>query len=337
MRQEKVQLGPTATVASSRPPSDVTSPAPVPEAIATPFAPAPVPEAMAIPFARHGQDPLSTHLQAPRCPIALSRGLRVGGMAFGNGVLMRSEHFWAWARDDGSLLAGPVRTHGERHRLLRLPLVRSALALVEMAAFAVARHRQNDRRLNLRLLLWIGVYAAAGFAASRLLPAFGGRWFGDLLFQVVGVFLGLLVLWQAMGGAVWRYHGAEHKAVNAYEGGADLNDLREVMLFSRIHSRCGTNLVVIVLVFMLAYLPLQNLAMAGLVAALYAIAAIAVSLELFRALTRRPDRPVARAVLFGGRVMQRALTTREPSYGQLALACRALREVVGLESSGTTN
>lgn len=255
-------------------------------------------------------------------------------MAFGNGVLMRSEHFWAWARDDGSLLAGPVSTHGERHSLLRLPVIRSALAFFEMAGFAVARHRQNERRLNVRLLFWIAVYAALGFGLSWLLPAINeGQWLNNLLFQVIGVFLSLLVLWQGMGGSVWRYHGAEHKAVNAYEGGADLDDLDEVMPFSRIHARCGTNLVVIVLVFMLAYFPMQNLAMAELVAALYAIPAIAVSFELFRALTRRPHWRVTRAVLFGGRLMQRAFTTREPSHEQLALACRALREVVGFEKS----
>jgi uncharacterized protein YqhQ len=227
-----------------------------------------------------------------------------------------------------------VSTHGERHGLLRLPVIRSALAFFEMAAFAVARHRQNDRRLNVRLLFWIAVYAAGGLGLSLLLPAINeGRWLNSVLFQVVGLFLSLLVLRQGMGGSVWRYHGAEHKAVNAYEGGADLDDVDAVTPFSRIHSRCGTNLVVIVLVFMLAYVPMQNLAMAELVAALYAIPAIAVSFELFRALTRKPHWRITRVVLFGGRIMQRAFTTREPSREQLALACRALHEVVCFEQT----
>jgi uncharacterized protein YqhQ len=91
--------------------------------------------------------------------------------------------------------------------------------------------------------------------------------------------------------------------------------------------------VVIVLVFMLAYIPMQNLAMAEVVAALYAIPAITVSFELFRALTRKPHWRITRVVLFGGKIMQRAFTTREPSREQLALACRALHEVVGFEQT----
>jgi uncharacterized protein YqhQ len=285
-------------------------------------------------FGLHGRDPMDTARDAWSSGVPLPRGLRVGGMAFGNGVLMRSEHFWAWARDDGSLLAGPIAGSGERHRLLRLPLVRSVLALFEMIAFAVARHRQNGRRLNVRLLAWIGVYVGLAFALSLFLPTLGrGQWLDDLVFQVIGLFLSLLVIWRGMGGSVWRYHGAEHKAVNAYEGGADLDDLEAVMPFSRIHTRCGTNLVVIALVFMLAYFPLQSLAATDAFGALYAIPAIAVSFELFRALTRKPHWPVTRAVLFGGRLVQRAFTTREPSHEQLALACRALREVVTLEWS----
>ena len=54
---------------------------------------------------------------------------------------------------------------------------------------------------------------------------------------------------------VWRYHGAEHKVVNAYEARTDLRDVAAVQGWT-IHDRCGTNLVLIVLALMLLCLPL---------------------------------------------------------------------------------
>ena len=45
---------------------------------------------------------------------------------------------------------------------------------------------------------------------------------------------------------VWRYHGAEHKAVAAHEEGIALDDLAGVLACPRVHPRCGTNLVVLV-------------------------------------------------------------------------------------------
>ena len=258
--------------------------------------------------------------------------LRVGGMAFGNGVLMRSQRFWAWARADGTILEGPVRTLLDRHRWLRLPLLRSAVAFFEMIALSVRLHRENGLRLNARLLLWLALCLLAGQWLSQVLPQLiHSELLASALLQFVCIALGLLALRQGMGEQVWRYHGAEHKAVNAYEAGDDLYDTAAVMSYSRVHDRCGTNLVVIVFVFMLGYLPLGDHAFAGIFSVFYAVIAIAVSLELFRLISRRPRSLLSRTVLFGGKTIQRCLTTREPQREQLELACAALRRVVELE------
>jgi uncharacterized protein YqhQ len=253
-------------------------------------------------------------------------------MAFGNGVLMRSKGFWALARSDGSVLDGRVFSLLYRSRLARLPLVRSLVALVEMIVFAVRLQRRNGLRLNLRLLgwlaLWLVVSSWLGSLAYRLL---GGGLGGDLVAQLASLLLGLVCLQRGMGTELWRYHGAEHKAVNAYEQGADLSDLAGVARCSRIHDRCGTNLVAILVVLSLAYLPLGQ-ALPGLAfSVLYSLLAVAVAFELFRLVTRRPRRAASRVVLFAGKALQRLLTTREPGLEQLSLACRALHRVVALE------
>ena len=269
-------------------------------------------------------------------PVPLPRGLRVGGMAFGNGVLMRSRHHWAWARDDGSLSFGSCATATERHRLLGMPLVRSLIGMVEMVGFAVERHRENGRRNNRRLLAWLGVYIALGFALQFSLPAVGaGALLDSIALQVVALALSLLVIWKGMGPEVWRFHGAEHKAVNAYERGADLLDTGEVLHHSRVHDRCGTNLVFIVLLLMLIYLPFLSNSLASDVAgALLVLPALAVAFELFRLIARFPTAWASRLALGGGRLLQRCVTTREPSAAQQALACRALVKVLELEGAG---
>jgi uncharacterized protein YqhQ len=261
--------------------------------------------------------------------------LRVGGIAFGNGVLMRSKHAWAWARSDGTVLHGPVFSLLERSRWLRLPLVRSLVALVEMLAFAIRLQRRNGVGPNLRLLGWLALWVFASSWLSSLASAFiANTLLADVVSQVMSIVLGLLALQPGMGAEIWRYHGAEHKAVNAYEAGADLADLKTVATYSRIHNRCGSNLVAILLVLSLAYLPLSQRLPGGAFSALYSLCAIALAFELFRLVTRRPQLPICRIVLCPGKALQRCLTTREPQREQLKVACRALRRAVALEDQG---
>ncbi len=253
-------------------------------------------------------------------------------MAFGNGVLMRSVRFWAWARDDGSVLDGPVLSLLDRYPLLRWPLVRSLVAFAEMVVFAVRLHRRNGRRPNGRLLAWLGLCLVAGACLDEAAGGLGAAGLpGELAVDIASVALALAALRLGMGRDVWRYHGAEHKAVNAYEAGADLSDLDAVGRFSRVHDRCGTNLTVIIVALSLAYLPFGAGSVGEALGIAYGLLAVAVSLELFRLVTRRPQLLACRAVLLPGRALQRCCTTRDPRRDQLALACLALGRVVALE------
>ena len=65
-----------------------------------------------------------------------------------------------------------------------------------------------------------------------------------------------------------KYHGAEHKAVNAYEKCKNINELtlENIKKSSRIHKKCGGNLVMYVILFMFLYilLPIDNLVINGI-------------------------------------------------------------------------
>ncbi len=259
--------------------------------------------------------------------------LRVGGMAFGNGVFMRSPRFWALARADGTLIDGPVRSLLHRHRWLRLPLLRSAIALFEMVALTIPLHRRNGVRPAVSLLAWLGLAMLMSLCLGVILPALiPSALLAGALLEVLSFAFALLALRQGLGANVWRYHGAEHKAVNAYEAGADPADPEAVMMHSRIHDRCGTNLVVLIVALLIAgNLPLGGRPLAAQLGGLYSLVVLLVALELFRLIGRWPRSPLSRVALAGGRVLQRYVTTREPAPEHLEPACTALRRVLELE------
>ena len=255
-------------------------------------------------------------------------------MAFGNGVLMRGPHYWAWAREDGTVMDRPVRTLLERHRCFRLPVIRSAVSFAEMIGLMVSMHARNGKWRAARLLLWIALWLATDFLLNIvLIHLLGAGMVEDAVLGVIDFGLFLLVLREGMGKEVWRYHGAEHKAVNAYEHGADLRDLRAVATYSRVHNRCGTNLVIIMGALMvLGYVAIVALPAAGVLSSLFAVVALISARELFRLVTRRPASAVSRVVLAGGKALQRCVTTREPGPEHLELACAALNRVLDLEA-----
>lgn len=267
-------------------------------------------------------------------PFVNSPRLRIGGMAFGNGVLMRGPNYWAWARDDGTVLEAPVHTWTESHRWLRFPLVRSAVLLGEMFALMFRLHRLNGRRRALRLLGFLLLAAAVNVSLGTFLPLVIPSLFAaEILLLILGFSVMLAAMRLGLGSTVWRFHGAEHKAVNAYEHGEDMSDVGSVMKYSRVHDRCGTNLVAVcLLLLLLGYLPLAAPVMAGIIGTLYGVAVLLISVEVFRLLVRRPRSGISRTLLAGGKALQRCVTTKEPTADQLELACVALIRVLDLEN-----
>src|SRR5262245_31165587 len=131
---------------------------------------------------------------------------------------------------------------------------------------------------------------------------------------------------------VFQYHAAEHKAINAYEAGADLTP-EITQRHSLIHPRCGTAfllwvMVVGVFVFALIGRPDWYWLIVSRIALLPVIAGLAY--ELIRFAGKHSDNPILMTLLAPGLWLQR-LTTREPTLDQLEVSIRALREVLERE------
>jgi len=136
---------------------------------------------------------------------------------------------------------------------------------------------------------------------------------------------------------VFQYHAAEHKAINAYEAGEELEPAR-VQKFSLIHPRCGTAFllwVMVIAIFVFAFFgrPAWYWLIATRILLLPVIAGIAY--ELIRFAGKHTGNRVLMALLAPGLWLQR-LTTREPTLDQLEVSIRALREVLALEGRTTS-
>jgi len=134
---------------------------------------------------------------------------------------------------------------------------------------------------------------------------------------------------------VFEYHGAEHKAIYAYETGGDLT-VERARGYSTLHPRCGTSFLLIVMVLSIlvfSFIPkgapfymkaLSRLVLIPLIAGL--------SFEFIKFSSKRVENPLIKALVTPGLWLQR-LTTREPSDDQLEVAIHALNEAVAMEKS----
>jgi uncharacterized protein YqhQ len=155
----------------------------------------------------------------------------------------------------------------------------------------------------------------------------------DGLIKMV-IFFGYISLISFMGTIrrVFQYHGAEHKAINTLEAGLPL-DTRNALAASRIHPRCGTSFIFVVLVVNLivfAFLPrpVWYLRFPLHLAVIPLVAGVAYEIIKFAGKFRR--NPLVMAVFAPGMATQ-YLTTREPDASQIEVALAALYSVMEAE------
>src|SRR2546423_436332 len=153
-------------------------------------------------------------------------------MARAEGVVIASEHFWAFARRDGTISEGTMPTPPAAVRRVPLlrGLVRLGLALAPLfRGTAVARPRE-------RALLVVALLAPLSLvflphAAS--LP--------------VGITTAVVLLAWLLRGRTLYLHGAEHRAIAAAEEGSLLATWSGAVRPTRFSPRCGTNFAALVL------------------------------------------------------------------------------------------
>ncbi|HEY6542216.1 MAG TPA: DUF1385 domain-containing protein [Ktedonobacteraceae bacterium] len=192
--------------------------------------------------------------------------------------------------------------------------------------------------LALALVVSLGFAIAVFFLGPLLIAGLLHRQIGEgwLNLIVEGVIrLVLLVGYLYLIGRVpdiqrvFGYHGAEHKTINAMERGDPL-DIPHVRRASRVHTRCGTGflllvMVVSIFVFALVGSPSLPLKIVSRIVLVPVVAGIAYELMRLGAANYRFR--VVRWLLAPGLALQ-GLTTREPDDSMIECAIAALERVL---------
>ncbi|MBQ9955529.1 MAG: DUF1385 domain-containing protein [Eggerthellaceae bacterium] len=147
---------------------------------------------------------------------------------------------------------------------------------------------------------------------------------------------------------MFSYHGAEHKTIHCFEHGLPLT-VENARSFPRLHVRCGTAfLIMVMLIAILVYtlVPLDRLILALgvpdgavklILVMLVRIALMPVIAGISYEITVKwagshPDNPLVKVVLWPGMQMQR-LTTKEPDDGMIECAIASMEAVLAREDA----
>jgi uncharacterized protein YqhQ len=312
----------------------------------------------------NGADPL----RMPDGALVAKRDAPVGGQAVLEGVMMRGVSTWAVAvrNPEGQIeiSSESLVPWAQRHRVWRLPVLRGVVALGEsmkigFKALAISANAQLEEgeegeaeeiggwvwglTIALSMALAVGLFFVIPVGLTSLIKDQLGS---PLLFWLVEgvlrttIFIGYIFAISRLPDLrrVFEYHGAEHKTISCYEAEDELVPSR-AKLYSRLHPRCGTSFLLIVMVLAIfVFAPLGLPAWYWLLASrILGIPLIAgLSYEVIKWAGKNRRKRWVRAVMWPGLMLQN-LTTREPDEEQLAVAIASLERVLEQETPGAAS
>lgn len=304
--------------------------------------------------------PADPSTDPPAAPLEAKRDAPVGGQAVLEGVMMRGVTTWAVAlrKPDGEIetTVETIKPWARRHAILRWPIIRGIVALAEslkigfraLGMSANAQLEEGEDEEELGGFAWgMTIFVSLSFAILLFfvipvgLTSLIKDWLNSaFVFWLVegivrtAIFIGYIVAISRLEDLrrVFEYHGAEHKTISCYEAEDELTPSRAA-LYSRLHPRCGTSFLLIVMVVAIfVFAPLGLPAWYWLVLSrIIGVPLIAgIAYELIKWAGRNRDKSWVRGVMWPGLMLQN-LTTREPDEQQLEVAIAALNSVLEVE------
>jgi uncharacterized protein YqhQ len=278
--------------------------------------------------------------------------LAFGGQAVIEGVMIRSKkHVVICVRQPNgeiSTKTEEINSISERYKVLRLPLIRGLVALVESVYLGVkglyfsanVSLEEEDEKIEpkemavtfvLAIALAIILFSITPFFLTSLLTPFRGVIFVVMEGIIrIAIFLLYIVIVALIPDfrRILQYHGAEHTAINAYEAGIELN-VKNAKEYSKLHPRCGTSFLLIVLIIsilLFSVLPNQDY-VTRLSYRIVLIPVIsAISYEVLKISDRYKNSIIMKALVTPGLGLQ-WLTTRRPDDDMIEVAIKAVKEV----------
>ena len=219
--------------------------------------------------------------------------VRIGGQAVIEGVMMKNmDRYAVSVRKPNGKIETKVEecvSFAEKHPLFQLPVFRGMANFLESmvigmktlnysASFYEDEEEQTESRteqllekilgekaekiimgivLVFSLAISIGLFMILPYIASEALGKLIRNEYVILFMEGIiriAIFLGYIVLISRMEDIkrVFMYHGAEHKTINCLEAGVPLTP-ENVDNFSRLHKRCGTSFIFIVMIISMVF------------------------------------------------------------------------------------
>jgi len=293
-----------------------------------------------------------------------------GGQALMEGVMMRGRTAYALAvrRPDSEIEIMDRPIEAKRNPILKLPIIRGVVAFGSSMAvgykslawsaeialqdeeFSSSKFEQflqdkfGDKLFSVLMTFSMILAIALALGLFMLLPTFIGTLIGSgaLVGVVEGlvritIFVVYIFLISRMKDIqrFFQYHGAEHMAINCHEQNLPLTT-ENVAACSRLHKRCGTSFMLVVLVismilFMIIRIDTMWLRFGSRILLLPVIAGLAYEVSVTWAGKR--DNFLVRAIIVPGMAMQR-MTTAVPDEQQIEVAITALERVLQQEHKG---
>ena len=294
--------------------------------------------------------------------------VRIGGQAVIEGVMMKNmDRYAVSVRKPNGKIETKVEeciSFAEKHPLFQLPVFRGMANFLESmvigmktlnysASFYEDEEEQTESRteqllekilgekaekiimgivLVFSLAISIGLFMILPYIASEALGKLIRNEYVILFMEGIiriAIFLGYIVLISRMEDIkrVFMYHGAEHKTINCLEAGVPLTP-ENVDNFSRLHKRCGTGFIFIVMIISMVFfffIRVDTIWLRIVLRLLFLPLVAGVSYEFIR-LAGSSDHPLVQIFSKPGLALQR-LTTKEPDHSMIEVAIASVEGV----------
>mgnify|MGYP002534932270 FL=1 len=294
--------------------------------------------------------------------------VRIGGQAVIEGVMMKNmDRYAVSVRKPNGKIETKVEecvSFAEKHPLFQLPVFRGMANFLESmvigmktlnysASFYEDEEEQTESRteqllekilgekaekiimgivLVFSLAISIGLFMILPYIASEALGKLIRNEYVILFMEGIiriAIFLGYIVLISRIEDIkrVFMYHGAEHKTINCLEAGVPLTP-ENVDNFSRLHKRCGTSFIFIVMIISMVFfffIRVDTIWLRIVLRLLFLPLVAGVSYEFIR-LAGSSDHPLVQIFSKPGLALQR-LTTKEPDHSMIEVAIASVEGV----------
>ena len=287
------------------------------------------------------------------------------------GVMMRNKNAYAVAvrKPDHEIEVkkGTSESIADRHAICRLPIIRGVVSFVESLTVGMKtlsysssfyeeeeEPGKTEQFLNrifgdktdsvlmgatmvLSVILAVGIFMALPFVLSNLprkvISSYTVRTLIEGVIRVA-IFLIYILLISRMEDIrrVFMYHGAEHKTINCLEHGEDLTP-ENVKKYSRLHKRCGTSFMLIVMIVSIVvflFIRVDNFGLRLLLRLLLVPVVAGISFEFIRLAGKSNSRLVC--MLSRPGMALQYFTTKEPDEDMIEVAIASVEGVMDWKS-----